>query len=110
LGLSFSADAPDDLTLERLTDSNEQSIDEEALVKAVVSGVEQANNQLGTAYHLKRIQYVPTDTPDLEIYSYLARMIVERLAVNAEFEGVLHASDLGWSAVPNPSANVQHPV
>ncbi len=71
LGLAFSGDAPQGVTLDRLAGSSEHSIDERALEEAVLSGVEEANNASGTGYRLKRIEYVPTDTPDPEIYSYL---------------------------------------
>ncbi|MGO9466642.1 MAG: hypothetical protein ACLQIB_12540 [Isosphaeraceae bacterium] len=110
LGLAFSGDGPQGVTLERLAGSSEQSIDEGALEEAVLSGVEAANKALGTGYRLKRIQYVPTDTPDAEIYAYLARMIVERLASGANFDGVSPQTARGWRSVSDQDAKVEHPV
>jgi hypothetical protein len=88
LGLSFSDGGPESVTVEKLARPSEPPIDERALAIAVSHGVEQANKALGTSYRLKVIQYVPTDTPDLETYSYLARMIVERLASGLKFDVV----------------------
>jgi hypothetical protein len=86
LGLAFSEGDSQGVTVERLTEAPEQSIDELALEKVVTSSVEEANKAFGTGYQLCRIQYVPTDTPDLETYSYLARMIIERMANGGKFD------------------------
>lgn len=86
LGLSFSEDAPEAVSLERLADSSERAIDEDRLKRAILSAVAEANAALKTDYHVRRIQYVPTDTPDPAIYSSLARRIVERLASGASYE------------------------
>ena len=67
LGLSFSGGGHQGVILERLAASSDRSIDEAALEEAVVSAVDEANKALGTAYRLRRIQYVPTDTPDSQI-------------------------------------------
>lgn len=88
LGLSFSQGDPGAIVLERLAGSPERTIDEERLMEAVLSGVDAANASLKTNYHVSRIQYVPTDTPDLGTYSLLARRIVERLASGTNYEGV----------------------
>ena len=87
LGLSFSQNAPEAVVLERLAGSSEQTIDEDRLREAVLSGVDEANASLETDYHVSRIQYVPTDTPDLGTYSLLARWIIERLASGTNYEG-----------------------
>jgi hypothetical protein len=87
LGLSFSQGVPETVILERLADTSERTIDEGRLKQAILSGVDEANAALKADYHVCRIQYVPTDTPDLEIYSHLARRIVERLASGARYEG-----------------------
>ena len=96
LGLAFSGDALGEVTVERLAESSERPIDELALQKAVISGVDAANKAIGTDYCLKRIQYVPTDTPDLETYSFLARMIIERLASGVEFDSVSTLNNREW--------------
>ena len=54
------------------------SLDEEQLKQAVLAGVSQANTALGTSYHVDIIQYVPTDTPHLEVYAFLARSLIEQ--------------------------------
>ena len=84
------------VTVERLAGSSERPIDDARLEKAVASSVEEANKAFGTGYCLKRIEYVPTDTPDLETYSYLARMIVERLASGVEFDDVSPQNAREW--------------
>jgi hypothetical protein len=96
LGLAFSGDALEGVTMERLAESSERPIDELALQKAVVSGVDAANRIFGTGYCLKRIQYVPTDTPDLETYSVLARLIIERLASGVKFDSVSPPNAREW--------------
>ena len=87
LGLSFSRGDTEAVVLERLADSPERMMDEERLREAVLSGVSAANDSLGSDYHVSRIQYVPTDTPDLGTYSLLARRIIERLASGTSYEG-----------------------
>jgi hypothetical protein len=103
LGIALSEGIGQGVTVERLAESAEQPIDELALEKAVISGVQQANKAFGTNYCLKRIQYVPTDTPDLETYSYLARKIIERLASGLKFDAISpQGSQLGGvAAVPS---------
>jgi hypothetical protein len=87
LGLSFSQDALVAVALEKLPGWSEQEIDEGLLKQAVLSSVDEANAAQGTDYHVSRIQYVPTDTPSPEIYSLLARFIVERLASGKKYDG-----------------------
>ena len=87
LGLSFSQGTPGAVVVEKLASSPERTIDEDQLREAVLSGVDAANASHETNYHVSRIQYVPTDTPDLGIYSLLARRIIERLATGVNYEG-----------------------
>jgi hypothetical protein len=96
LGLSFSHAAPEYVTVEKLGGTSEQAIDEDRLKRAVLSGVAAANAAQGSDYHVARIQYVSTDTPDPEIYSLLARQIVERLASGGPYDDV--------AASPKPRA------
>ncbi len=51
----------------------------------VLAGVEEANGELGIGYRVKRIQFVPSDTPPVKIYRELAKQIVERLARGEPF-------------------------
>lgn len=52
----------------------------------VIAGVAEANREFGTNYVVKRIQFVPNDTPPAETYRYLARAIVERLYKQLPFD------------------------
>ena len=88
LGLGFGHESGGRIIIERLAGPSGPAIDEGLLEQAVLSGVEAANDALGTDYRPTRIQYVPSDTPDPGIYQNLARVIVERLA-----SGVDYASD-----------------
>ena len=87
LGLSFSKSAPERVALERLSGPSNGAIDEEELVRAVLSGVAKANAAVGANYYVSRVQYVPTDTPAAGIYSDLAQLIVERIASGRQFDG-----------------------
>lgn len=87
LGLSFSESAPEAVSVERLGDSPARAIDEDLLKRAILSAVDEANATLKTDYHVRRIQYVPADTPEPRIYAFLARQIVERLASGGRYEG-----------------------
>jgi len=52
----------------------------------VIAGVAEANATLGTSYFARAIGYVPSDTPPVSIYRYLAKSLVEHLASGGEFE------------------------
>lgn len=56
------------------------------LRRHVAQGVAEANREFGTNYLVKRIQFVPNDSPPPEIYRYLAHSIVERLAKGMPFD------------------------
>jgi hypothetical protein len=45
----------------------------------VLEGVNDANDELGTNYHLKHIQFVASDSFPAEIYRTLAKRIVHRM-------------------------------
>jgi len=46
---------------------------------AALAGVEEANKDRGTSYSVKRVQYIPADSPPTDVYRFLARCIVERI-------------------------------
>lgn len=81
LGLVLSEDISPSLTIESLLiDDGERgvkTIDEQELVDAVKRGVTKANAAFSTQFHIERLQYVPTDTPNPAAYEALARHIVE---------------------------------
>jgi len=51
-------------------------IDEARLMVAVSEGVAMANRELQRPLFVEQIEYVPTDTPDFEVYIELAKAIV----------------------------------
>jgi hypothetical protein len=52
----------------------------------VLEGINNANEQFGTNYIVKRIEFVPDDSPPAQTYELLAYSIVERLARNLPFQ------------------------
>ena len=67
-------------------DCRHKPIDEQALVKFVLSGVAHANEKLGTSYRVTHIQYVENDTPPESKYGYMACSIVEHLHAGEVWE------------------------
>ena len=58
-------------------------------VKAeVLAGVDAANRSLGTSYRVRRIQFVRSDSPPVEIYRHLAVKLVERVERGEPFASV----------------------
>jgi hypothetical protein len=55
--------------------------------ESVLEGVAEANNEFGTGYCVRRIQFDPTDSPPAEVYRFLARSIVERLVTRGTWLG-----------------------
>ena len=53
--------------------------------REVKEGVEAANRELGTAFHVAAIEFLSSDTPPLRVYAGLAWRIVERLAKREPF-------------------------
>ncbi len=60
-------------------------LDEDQLIKNVLDGVAEANQQLGTTYAVSHIRYVENDTPPEVVYAFMAMRIVERLHNGGEF-------------------------
>ncbi len=86
LGLKFGEPDSPQPVVERLSVSNEASVIEADDVKRqVLEGLSEANAQLGTEYQVAAIRFVTTDTPSSNIYSSLARILVEQLAQEATF-------------------------
>lgn len=54
-------------------------LDGEEVLKWVLDGVREANEELGTAYRPQRITFVLGDSPPAEVYRSLAKRIAHRL-------------------------------
>lgn len=52
-------------------------IDESKLLAAVTEGVEDGNRDTGRTLSVDCLEYVPTDTPDYQVYKELARAIIQ---------------------------------
>jgi hypothetical protein len=87
LGLSFANEAEDQVVVQPLPvkDGQITRISAEPVRQHVLAGVADANFSLGTYYRVGKIQFVPTDTPPMDIYRSLAKSIVERLARKEAF-------------------------
>lgn len=81
LGLALTEGAGPALTVERLQVGEAVTppgrLDEPQLLAAVQQGIADANQQLGTHFRAATVQYVLTDTPEIAVYTTLARTIVE---------------------------------
>ena len=60
-------------------------LDEGWIIKHVLDGVAEANQQLGTTYAVSHIRYVENDTPPEVVYGFMALRIVEHLHTGGEF-------------------------
>ena len=81
LGLSFSEDGVDHIDIESmpLGEDGPARLSAVDVCKFVRLGIERANSELSSSYRLKKIQFVLSDSPPVEIYADLARHIVERM-------------------------------
>jgi hypothetical protein len=81
LGLAFQSEFNDSVSIESLTVNSGEpvrlSIDD--VQKAVMEGIDEANNDLGVNYCPSRIQFVASDSPPAGIYRMLAKRIIYRL-------------------------------
>jgi hypothetical protein len=87
LGLELRSDSThSSITVASLKESTRpNSLSPEDVKKNVLLGVAEANHQLGTAYFVKRIEFIPDDSPPAKIYYALAKSIIERLVANEPF-------------------------
>jgi len=58
---------------------------EDQVIKHVLDGVAEANQQLGAAYAVSHIRYIENDTPPEVVYGFMAMRIVEHLHNGGEF-------------------------
>lgn len=63
----------------------ERPLLESEVVDAVLSGILEANERLGTSYKVSHVRYVDNDSPPESIYSYLASSLINRLHRGDEF-------------------------
>ncbi len=61
------------------------SVDEDRLQAAVTAGIEAANRECGTGWHVAEIAYVEDDTPAYSQYQICANAVVKRLASGEPF-------------------------
>lgn len=80
LGLVFSQEKTD-ASIEAIDiNINEpKRLDAENVRDAVILGAQEANRRLSTSYFIKRIEFVPSDTPPAKIYTELAIRIIEKM-------------------------------
>lgn len=82
LGLTLSETAVLAVTVECLGIDNgsaeSETLDAQKVLEVVQRGVTEANAKFGTRFRVARMQYVPTDTPELPAYALLAQHIVEQ--------------------------------
>ena len=98
LGLVLSETAVESVTIEPLSvDASEvavETLDDQQVIDTVQRGVTEANEAFGTRFRIARLQYVPTDTPNLAAYSTLAKHIVEHASREARLKEHARTSSL----------------
>ncbi len=82
LGLQLAAE-PGELEIEELAPQGPIQLEAEDVRQEACAGVREANEALGAAYTLRRIQFVPSDTGPARIYRELASAIVHHAAEGA---------------------------
>jgi hypothetical protein len=92
LGIEFgeNSGSTDRVVVESLPTENGGTacLSETEVRENVMLGVADANNELGTGFVVRRIQFIPTDSPPAETYRFLARNIINRLAKGLPFTEV----------------------
>jgi hypothetical protein len=88
LGIEFGNGTPNsEIVVEKLEKQSKEadSLTSEDVQKNVLLGVSEANDQFGTAYVVKCIEFVSSDSPPVEIYRLLAKSIIERIVRGGSF-------------------------
>lgn len=90
LGISFGDIADLSLNVEDLSVKTEgkEGILASNVQKQVISGINEINNELGTNFIAKKIQFMSSDTPSSTIYKELSKELVKRIESNGEFKRV----------------------
>jgi len=63
----------------------DSGLDPNIILNEVLTGIATANSEFGVSYTVRRIQYVPSDTPSKGVYEFMAKSIVERIVEGGEF-------------------------
>ncbi len=90
LGVEFG-DSEEDIDVEALDvkKGDRVLVTTESVIQQVLDGVQEANEELATEnFIVRRVQYLPSDSPSIRIYRELAKVIVQRLAAGGEFKRV----------------------
>lgn len=88
LGLRLSSQPAACVTVVRLPavgKGKDGRLDEVQLQAAVMAGVEIANRECGTRWHVSEIAYVVDDTPAYSQYEICAQTAIKRLAAGESF-------------------------
>ena len=83
LVLDEANDGPPLLLIEQLPETDNAGstrLSEGEVIAAVRTGIERANDALGTRYVAQKIRFVPTDSPPVSVYATLAEEITRRAA------------------------------
>ena len=65
---------------------NHGSHDLENMKQSVIEGVSKANNEFGTNFTIKEIQYVKNDTPNYTLYVHCAYLIIKGIYEGKQFK------------------------
>jgi len=91
LGLGFSRHPVPQIVVQALRAnvgcSHAQHLSEVHLREAIEHAVAEANTRFRVEYYVNRIQYVPNESENFEMYGWLAGKIIERLATIREYTG-----------------------
>lgn len=68
-----------------LRSGSKSRLNADAVIREVVTGVDEANDTFGTKFRVAMIQFIDDDSPPYSIYRLLAFSLVERLAKNLPF-------------------------
>lgn len=87
LALCFneSAEVIEIIDIEKSCGNSAEKISLLSVKNQVLSGVAEANKELGTNYKVARIQFVSSDTPSDSIYIELSKQIIKRLYYGEKF-------------------------
>lgn len=84
LALSLTTNGVQHIRIEPVSLSSDTApavrLDSTKVLEKAIEGVSQANAELGTDYHIESMQYVPTDSYDLNAYIELAKSITHAAA------------------------------
>jgi len=81
LGIAFTNEKGKTIEVEALKKMNDKrgTIDPKVVKEQVILGITEANIELGVNYKIRKIQFVPTDTPPISVYRDLAKEIANKI-------------------------------